>query len=193
MQTLQLRDQKGRFIPGVHISPATEFKKGQHWRSPKPYWNRDWLYNEYTINGKDIKEIAKEYGCDSRTVSYFLRKHNITTRSMSEIRKQKHWGSSGILNPMFGKFGELNPNWNGGHSPERQSLYARSMWKRIRAEVVKRDNYRCRDCGERGNVKDPLQVHHIKPWAKYPVLRFMLSNLLTLHKSCHKRRHRYAI
>ena len=41
-----VRDNKGRFVKGVRSSPNTEFKKGQHWREPKPYWEKEWLYNE---------------------------------------------------------------------------------------------------------------------------------------------------
>ena len=44
--------ETGRFLTGNHYSPDTEFKKGQHWRNYKPYWNKEWLYNEYIIKEK---------------------------------------------------------------------------------------------------------------------------------------------
>lgn len=53
--------------------------------------------------------------------------------------------------------------------------------------VMKRDGYKCRRCGAKGR----LQAHHIKPYADYPRLRYVLSNGLTLCISCHKRTKTY--
>ena len=54
-----------------------------------------------------------------------------------------------------------------------------------RMEVFKRDNYTCCECGR---TKCYLEAHHIKSWAKYPKLRYILSNGLTLcagDNGCH--------
>lgn len=53
--------------------------------------------------------------------------------------------------------------------------------------ILKRDGYRCRRCG--GTKK--LQAHHIKPYADFPRLRYVLSNGLTLCGDCHKRTRTY--
>ena len=50
-----------------------------------------------------------------------------------------------------------------------------------RAEVRKRDGFKCRKCGS--NKK--LQIHHIKSWANAPQLRYSLLNGITLCKTCH--------
>lgn len=57
-------------------------------------------------------------------------------------------------------------------------------YKRWRLSVYKRDGFRCRypNCC----VKKGLQAHHIKLWARYPDLRFVLSNGITLCKRHHK-------
>jgi 5-methylcytosine-specific restriction endonuclease McrA len=52
-----------------------------------------------------------------------------------------------------------------------------------RAEVRKRDGYKCRKCGSRKR----LQIHHIKSWAKAPELRYTPSNGITLCRTCHQR------
>lgn len=187
---MKTRDNKGRFIKGIHSSQKTEFKKGQHWRKPKLYWNKEWLENEYLYNNKTAKEIAKEQGCKENNILHFLKIFNIPTRSMKEIRANKYWGSTGGKNGMYGKMGKLNPNWNGGHSPERQSIYARSLWKEIAKSILKRDNYLCQDCGTPHNKDNKLVVHHIKSWSKYPELRFEPNNLITLCVECHKKRHK---
>ena len=54
-----------------------------------------------------------------------------------------------------------------------------------RAAVLKRDGYTCQHCGN----KQHLQAHHIKEWAKFPALRFVVSNGLTLCQPCHFKVH----
>jgi len=185
---MKTRDKKGRFIKGIHYSPQTEFKKGQHWRKPKLYWDKNWLENEY--KNKSANQIAREQKCTVNNILYFIKKFGIKTRTMQEIRKRKYWGLPGKMNPMYGRIGRLNPNWNGGHSPERQSKYARYFWKELAKSILKRDNYRCQDCNAPHNKNHKLIVHHIKEWSKYPKLRFETSNLITLCESCHKKRHK---
>lgn len=63
--------------------------------------------------------------------------------------------------------------------PQRVKL---TPWRNA---VLKRDRYRCQDCGGWEN----LEVHHIKPWKKFPELRIVVSNGITLCKSCHKKEH----
>ena len=165
--------------------PDGRFLKGTHWRKRKPYWIKEWLNFEYIINLKPAKQIAKEQGCTENNILYFLKKHGIKTRSMSEIRSKKNWGLCGSKNGIFGRTGLDNPNWDGGHSPERQSKYARSAWKILAKSILKRDNYRCNKC-DSGNK---LIVHHIKKWSRYPELRFTPSNLLTVCEVCHRKIH----
>ena len=51
----------------------------------------------------------------------------------------------------------------------------------FRKAVLRRDKYTCRKC----KSKKFLEVHHIKPWAKFKKLRFKVSNGITLCRSCH--------
>ena len=167
-----------------------QFLKGHHWRGKKPYWDKEWLTSEYIKNFKPAAQIAKEQGCKENNILYFLNKHGIKTRSMENIRSKKYWGLSGNKNGMYGKFGKLNPNWNGGHSPERQSSYARSAWKELAKEILKRDKYHCKNCNSPHTKTNKLVVHHKKEWSKYSELRFEPSNLLTLCEVCHRKAHR---
>jgi len=61
-------------------------------------------------------------------------------------------------------------------------------WKAVRLAVLKRDNYTCQNCGKVGGY---FEVHHIKSWAKYPNLRFTMSNLQTLCLPCHEQTDSY--
>ncbi len=49
-------------------------------REDKKFSNKEWLYNEYTIKGKTIKEIAEELKVDYKTIWGYIKKFNITTR-----------------------------------------------------------------------------------------------------------------
>lgn len=59
-------------------------------------------------------------------------------------------------------------------------------YAKFRKTVLERDGYVCQICGE----TDKLEVHHIKPYARYPKLRTTVSNGITLCKKCHKEVHR---
>ena len=83
-----------------------QFLKGTHWRSSKPYWEKEWLHNEYVSNLKSAYQIAKEQGCRENNILYFLKKHGIERRSMVDIRTKKHWGLSGEKNGMYGRYGK---------------------------------------------------------------------------------------
>jgi 5-methylcytosine-specific restriction endonuclease McrA len=65
-------------------------------------------------------------------------------------------------------------NWN---DPE---------YKAWRLSVYKRDNFTCQypNCGRKG-FSAKIQAHHIKRWADFPELRFLVSNGITLCKRCH--------
>lgn len=66
-----------------------------------------------------------------------------------------------------------------GGAKKRPDL-ATAEWARIRAEVIERDDYRCKRCGTGNN----LTVHHI---TKYDICKeHKHDNLITLCKSCHK-------
>lgn len=67
-------------------------------------------------------------------------------------------------------------------------------WINLRRRVFRRDKHRCKWCGKvgkRGKTKKgtyfSLQAHHIKTWAAAPLLRFEISNLITLCQDCHKK------
>lgn len=159
-----------------------QFKKGQHWRSSKPFWSREWLDNEYTKKGRSSADIAAQFGVRPVSILFWIKKHGIKTRSVSEARKQKHWGATGASNPMYGRRGVLNPNWKGGRTPWRQEIYAQSSWKKFARAVRKRDKS-CRLCG----CDEKTEIHHIDPFSEAPLLVMDMGNAILLCQPCHRK------
>jgi 5-methylcytosine-specific restriction protein A len=54
-------------------------------------------------------------------------------------------------------------------------------WQGVRFQVLRRDDFRCRQCGARGR----LEVDHVLPVRTHPGLAWTLSNLQALCRSCH--------
>ena len=63
---------------------------------------------------------------------------------------------------------------------------SKKEYKIWRNEVFRRDDFRCAICGDETNI----EAHHIKPFLKYPDLRFDVNNGITLCRNCHKEMHR---
>lgn len=105
-----------------------------------------------------------------------------TKRKISETNKKnpvRYW--LGKKRPDIA--GENNNFWRGGTSSERIKVTNTPKYQNWRKQVFERDDYTCQECGKRGTH---LEAHHIKPFTKYPKLRFVVSNGITLcKKPCH--------
>jgi len=170
-----MRDKYGRFT------------KGTHWRPAQLFRDRDWLREQYVRLERSTGDIAREFGVTDAAVLFWLRKHGIPRRSVADARRVKHWGVSGVDNPMWNKRGELNPSWRGGVTPERQAFYASVEWRKACSAVWKRDNATCQRCDlHRDDSPDmPFHIHHIVPFSDR-ALRAVVGNLVLLCESCHR-------
>lgn len=163
-----------------------QFGKGDHWRPHQVFRDEDWLLQNYVQLQRSAGEIATEFGTTNSAIFFWLRKHGIPRRTISEARKIKHWGQVGSDNPMWKRCGELNPHWLGGVSPERQTFYNTEEWKQACSIVWKRDGACCRRCKtHRKDVADmPFHIHHIVSFANKE-LRADPRNLALLCEECH--------
>ncbi len=115
------------------------------------------------------------------------KKHTAETRAaLSRKASVPRPHLRGEANGMSGRTGETNPNYRGGGSPERQSLYASGDFKAILRYVFARDGYRCQRCGSPKKGKRGIHGHHIKGWAEHPESRFDPNNIVTLCRKCHE-------
>lgn len=83
--------------------------------------------------------------------------------------------------------GSKGSNWKGGITPLVTLIRNSIEIKAWRESVFKRDNWTCQKCGARSKANEYIRIeaHHIKPFAKFPELRFEIDNGLTLCKKCH--------
>jgi hypothetical protein len=176
----------GRFRKGEHRSPSTQFKPGEHWRPKKPYWEKVWLENEYLVKQRSAPDIATDWNVQPSAIEFWLRKHDIPRRSISEARAVKHWGLAGSKNGMFGKTGEGSPNWKGGITPERQTVYRTEEWKDAVRFVWDRDKGQCQRCLKK-QPKQYRKSFHIHHRISFDVadLRTNVDNLVLLCHQCH--------
>jgi transposase-like protein len=162
-----------------------QFLKGTHWRDRKPFWERAWCVREYVELERSTGEIAKQFGVTDAAVIFWLRRHKIKRRTVSQARAVKHWGQIGPDNPMWNRLGELNPNWKGGISPERQAFYASAEWKKSCRAVWKRDGRKCRRCLLEWGAEDmPFCIHHVESFAVVEK-RADTNNLMLMCEVCH--------
>lgn len=87
------------------------------------------------------------------------------------------------------KRGKKSYQWKGGISRAYKTGYYSIEYKNWRKKVFKRDDFICQKClGKKGCY---ITAHHIKSFAKYPKLRYMLSNGITLCEKCHSETDNY--
>ncbi len=96
-------------------------------------------------------------------------------QASQETREKQRLAKLGIRGPDHW-------NWRGGSGTERHLAMNRDEYKQWRRAVFVRDGFTCVFCGTNG----ALQADHIKPWAKYPNLRYDVDNGRTLCLPCHE-------
>lgn len=155
-----------------------------------PWINKDWLYEQYIILGKTMKQIAIENSCGETVIHKWIKRHEIKSFTRSERLKGKpkteehkeHLKQAILPNS---RIGANNPNWRGGVTRWDKKLRSSKKYKQWKAAVLERDKHVCVKCGSTHS----LHVHYIKPFARYPQYRFLLSNGITLCESCHAIEH----
>jgi hypothetical protein len=106
---------------------------------------------------------------------------------IDELHNREHTLES-RLKRRLSQLGEKGSGWKGGISPENERIRQSSEFKQWRIAVFRRDSFICRKCGVKHIAGSRLQLipHHIKRFAEFPELRFLVSNGITLCDSCHK-------
>ena len=67
--------------------------------------------------------------------------------------------------------------------------YKSKRWERLRAAVLKRDNYMCQESLRYGKRVQANTVHHVFPARLYPQFQWEPWNLISLSQSVHNEMH----
>ena len=82
--------------------------------------------------------------------------------------------------------GDRHPNWKGGVT--KHMIRFTPEYRAWRTAVFQRDDYTCQGCKRRGGF---LHAHHIKSQYRFPELRLVLGNGMTLCHPCHTKTDNY--
>jgi transposase len=162
MEGVKLLDKRGKNHPmfGRHHSKAS--KKKMSISSKRENLSKETLKKmRDSHKGKKLSIITRKKMSKAKTGVIF-----------SEERKKKiSLSKIGNKNPMYGKYGKLNPNYIEGRTPIYEGIKKLFEYKNWRNLVYERDGYTCQECGKQ--VSGHLEAHHCNiPYA------VILSNFL---------------
>ena len=161
--------------PGYCLGKKFPNRKRPIYKKRKPLSEETKLKIKLKVTGhKHTKEAKIKIGLASKGNTYCLgKKASLETR----IKKKE------------AMLGEKNHQWRGG-LVEKNLVIRHSLEYRLwRESVFQRDNYTCIWCGD--NRGGNLEADHIRPFALFPELRFVLENGRTLCINCHKTTNTY--
>lgn len=76
-----------------------------------------------------------------------------------------------------------------GKANDYEGFYLTKKWKMKRKAILKRDEYKCRECSRFGKVEEATTVHHVHPLKIRPELKLDERNLISLCEGCHEKMH----
>jgi HNH endonuclease len=152
-----------------------------------------WLMQKYNLTEGEVNSLRKKNSLKKDKVyiasSYKDRGIKISQKAVGRLVSQETKDkilATKIKNNSISR-GKDHYNWKGGRAWERFKNPEYIAW---RNKVLERDGYICQECKrECKKYEKGLAAHHIKEYAKYPELRFEISNGKTLCRKCHMSLH----
>ena len=126
-------------------------------------------------------KAARCKSCAMKVVRKGQRPSEIATRTSADLRRGQPSPTRGRKRPATS--GVRCHLWRGGVTPAHERIRKSTEYKAWRRSVFERDGYQCTKCGASGIY---LHADHIKSFARFPELRFEVSNGRALCVPCHK-------
>lgn len=160
------------------------------------------LYQKHSI-----RQIAEQYHVGETVVWNRLKEHGIILegyeRGGHRLKPGKKFSSTHLENmrkaakARRGKFvGPKSPSWKGGLTEANLQARRSGAYREWKKTALENAGYKCEQCGVENRfvckccgTRVSLHVHHIKPFAEYPDLRFDPDNAQVLCPKCHKCHH----
>ena len=178
-----MRNQRGQFVRGS----IEGFPKGHSgFRSKQSYLTFDKSHFDSQEYHQHLREARKKRLPPVPKGTKLSEEHKAKISASLEGHSRGGWKISerGRRNMSLSKRGVLSYLWEGGKT-EKNALIRQGLEYRLwREAVFKRDGYTCVIGGKSHGSR--LQADHIKPFAYFPELRFVVSNGRTLCIPCHK-------
>lgn len=145
------------------------------------------LTNSIVLKGHRHSEATKS----KMSVAHIGNKNALgkTWNLSRETKLKQSLAAKGKKKPLIS--GERHWNWRGGLSSLNSKLRNSLEYKNWRNAVFARDNYTCVICKRSKEVSGSLNADHIKPFAYFPELMFLLENGRTLCIDCHRNTDNY--
>ena len=181
------KDEKGRFVKGIHYSPKTEFKKGELPRN---------------FGRGQFQKGHPGYLSHPNKTSFKRGQPNINKGKKGLWYSNKGSFQKGQISCWRGKkkpefSGPNHPNWKGGTTKLAEKIRKSLEYKQWRSSIFQKNNWTCQECGIRGSH---LNAHHhpkeffqiladnnIKTMMEASQCRGLwdINNGVTLCRSCH--------
>jgi ribosomal protein L37AE/L43A len=122
---------------------------------------KEFLEEQYSKQGKSVKDIHNEFGYSFKTIYSRLKKYDLTRNCGDslklyierhpEYRKVLSVNSSGKNNPMFGRVGVRCPIYLDGRTNKK--YYCLDCNKPITYQSANYGSHKCRSCGNKGQIR----------------------------------------
>lgn len=149
-----------------------------------------------------MAQIAEHYAVGETVVFKRLKEHGIEVEGFKNHRLKTGKTFSpehrqALSKAKAGRWsGAKNPNWKNGARQTNMQARSTGEYKQWRYAALARASFACESCGvAQGTMckccghRISLHVHHVKPFAQFPELRFDPKNSEVLCPKCHSAKH----